>query len=118
MNQQPCDHGRRKNDAPNHSATLPINRHIVIMVIIVFVIMVLSPIKVFVLRDEAPYLSEALGFNLPRVVNQARAFRVGSGPGRTQAWILKNCLASIGPGAGAKWRLSVSDKVFAIAKKN
>ena len=23
MNHQPCDHGRRKNDAPNHSATLP-----------------------------------------------------------------------------------------------
>ena len=22
-NHQPCDHGRRKNEAPNHSATLP-----------------------------------------------------------------------------------------------
>ena len=25
MNHQPCDHGRRKNDAPNHYATLPTN---------------------------------------------------------------------------------------------
>ena len=23
VNHQPCDHGRRKNDAPNHYATLP-----------------------------------------------------------------------------------------------
>ena len=23
LNHQPCDHGRRKNDAPNHSAMLP-----------------------------------------------------------------------------------------------
>ena len=26
LNQQPCDHGRRKNDAQNYSATLPTER--------------------------------------------------------------------------------------------
>ena len=28
LNHQPYDHGRRKNDAPNHSATLPTYRGI------------------------------------------------------------------------------------------
>ena len=35
------------------------------------------------------------------------------GLGPAQAWILKNCRASIGPDVGAKSRFSVNDKVFA-----
>ena len=34
--------------------------------------------------------------------------------GSGQAWILKNCQASIGPDAGAKSRFSVSVRVFEI----
>ena len=50
-----------------------------------------------------------------RIVNQARAFRIGSGSGRARGWILKNCRAAIGPDAGAKSRFSVIDRVFAFA---
>ena len=42
-----------------------------------------------------------------RVVNQARAFRVGG----VKVWILKNCRASIGLDSGAKSRFSVSGRV-------
>ena len=34
---------------------------------------------------------------------------------RVRVWILKKCRVSIGPDAGAKWRFSVSDRVYAIA---
>ena len=44
----------------------------------------------------------------PRVVNQARAFRGGSGLGQARAWILTNCRASIGPDAGVKSRFYLS----------
>ena len=44
-----------------------------------------------------------------RVVNRARAFRVGFG--RARGWILKNCRASIGPDVREKSRFSVSDRV-------
>ena len=39
----------------------------------------------------------------------------GSSSGWARDWILKNCRTSIGPYAGAKLNISVSDTVFAIA---
>ena len=33
LNHQPCDLGRRKNDAPNHSATLPTNLRYILLVL-------------------------------------------------------------------------------------
>ena len=61
----------------------------------------LSTKKVFIVRDEALYFTEALGFSLPSLlVNPALVvglFGVESGSGRARPSISKNCRASIGP---------------------